>query len=454
MEKNFYALVVDSNLHDRNFVAEILRTYGWHASEAGSASEASEMSSKQKWRLVFCDEKLVADDDYAVLRDFADKQSQAHFVLMSERESASDVAGVTAYKADDYLKKPVEIDDILNIAQIVYEQHRLGAKTEKLKFERHDFTSDVHLIGKSPKFVKSLKMVGRIAATNLPVIITGESGTGKEVVARAIHQRSSRASGAFVAVNCGAIPSELIDSELFGHVRGAFTGADRERTGLWEEADGGTLFLDEITETSPLFQVKLLRALQQKEIRRVGSNQSRKIDVRVVAATNSDIEKEVREGRFRGDLMYRLNTVIIQLPLNERAEDIPLLAEYFARQIDLPEIQPIKFSAEALERLKIYDWRGNVRELENAIVHAASLCDGMIYPEHLPARIQNFERDLTLAAKRKTNVSWMTLPEMKAEYVAKVLAHTKGKKQAALNILKIDRKTLNSYIARESNGSE
>ncbi|MFN2393743.1 MAG: sigma 54-interacting transcriptional regulator, partial [Pyrinomonadaceae bacterium] len=181
---------------------------------------------------------------------------------------------------------------------------------------------------------------------------------------------------------CGAIPVELIESELFGHARGSFTGASSERVGLWEEADGGTLFLDEITETNQLFQVKLLRALQQGEIRRVGSNQSKKLDVRVIAATNRDVEEEVRGNRFRQDLMYRLNAVTIELPpLRERVEDIPLLAEYFAKQVRPPDAAPVKFSSTAIETLNKYEWQGNVRELENAVLRAVSMCDDIIYPE-------------------------------------------------------------------------
>ena len=187
--------------------------------------------------------------------------------------------------------------------------------------------SDIDLIGRSHAFIEVMKQVGRVAATNLPVLLTGESGTGKELVAAALHQRSGRADKAFVAVNCGAIPAELIESELFGHTKGSFTGADRDRRGLWEEADGGTVFLDEITETTLSFQVKLLRVLQQREIRRVGSNQTRRVDVRVLAASNRDVEAEVRAGRFRNDLFYRLNAVSIALPpLRDRREDIPPLA--------------------------------------------------------------------------------------------------------------------------------
>lgn len=456
METNFYALVVDDEPQVRGFIAEVLRTYGWSVYEAGTAEEAFGLLNEQEWLLVFCDVMLGGTDGYAVLRRFVDEQPQTRFVLMTGRESGAGALDATAYGAYDYLTKPFTVDDILNIANVVYEQHKLRSKSSKSKIntELSDYVSDLHLIGKSSKFVECLKMVGRIAPTNLPVVITGESGTGKEVIARAIHQRSTRAAGAFVAVNCGAIPTELIDSELFGHARGSFTGADRERAGLWEEADGGTLFLDEITETNPLFQVKLLRALQEREIRRVGSNQSKKVDVRVIAATNRYIEEEVKEGRFRGDLMYRLNTASIHLPsLNERIEDIPLLAKHFARQINPLAASTIKFSDEAMEMLKNYHWQGNIRELENAVVYAVSLCGGTVYAEHLPLRIQNFvaENSITESVNLsadQTNEQWVNLETIKAQYIKKVLIYTKGNKQAAIKILEIDRKTLAGIIKR------
>ena len=293
-----------------------------------------------------------------------------------------------------------------------------------------------------------------MAPTDLPVLITGESGTGKEIVARAIHQRSSRAARPFVAVNCGAIPVELIESELFGHAKGSFTGADRERTGLWVEADGGTILLDEITETSLLFQVKLLRALQEGEIRQVGSNRSQKVNVRVIAATNRKIETEVEQGRFRQDLMYRLNAISIELPpLRERVNDIPLLAAHFltSSKAASPGHQ---FSEAAMRSLEGYNWPGNIRELENAVLHAASLSDDIIYPVHLPARIQANQRtaayEVSAAGSNENGrqEEWQTLAEMEAEYVSKVLASTGNNKQAASRILDIDRKTLTRIMSR------
>lgn len=461
MEASLNALVIDDEPQISGFVAQVLNSDGWNVSEARDAGQAFEMLQKQRWQLVFCDVMLGGTDGYAVLRRFSEQQPNARFVLMTGHGSAAGALDATAIGAYDYLIKPFTVDDILHIAKLVREQYQLRAKHEKSKPEilSSGYTSDIPLMGKSPKFVECLKMVGRVATTNLPVLVTGESGTGKEVVAKAIHRRSARASGAFVTVNCGAVPVELIESELFGHAKGAFTGAERERVGLWEEADGGTLFLDEITETSPLFQVKLLRALQEGEIRRVGSNRTMKVDVRVIAATNRDIEEEVREGRFRQDLMYRLNAVTIQLPpLRERIEDIPLLAEHFAKQARPSDAPPLKFSPAALEMLKKYSWQGNIRELENAVLHAVSLSDDVVYPEHLPARIRYFNEVLSAqltetpeeSKQQKRDDEWLSLAEMEEKYVAQVLSHTGGNKQAAARLLNIDRKTLTRIINRSN----
>ncbi|HRH46096.1 MAG TPA: sigma-54 dependent transcriptional regulator, partial [Pyrinomonadaceae bacterium] len=407
LKQNLPALVIDDETQVRGFISEILSNDGWDVTEASSAEQALSLLD-QNWLLVICDVMLGEKDGYSVLRSFSEQQSDARFVLMTGYGSAAGALDATAIGAYDYLVKPVGIDDILNISKTVREQYqnraqKLQKKTGETSLE---YVSDIPLIGKSPKFVECLKMVGRVASTNLPVLITGESGTGKEVVAQAIHRRSNCAGGEFVAVNCSAIPVELIESELFGHAKGSFTGADRERMGLWEEADGGTIFLDEITETSLQFQVKLLRVLQQSEIRRVGSNRTLKVNVRVIAATNRDIEEEVKQGRFRQDLMYRLNSVTIKLPaLRERIEDIPLLAAHFAK-LARPNSPSVVFSPEALSLLENYDWQGNIRELENAVLHAVSMSDDAIYPEHLPAKINELKKTL-----RQSNNSGQNLPE-------------------------------------------
>lgn len=452
------AMVVDDDRQVCGLVAEILRTEGWSVFETYSHSECVELLPREKWDLIICDVMLGKDDGYSILREFRDKGYSGRFVLMTGQGSAAGALDATAIGAYDYIVKPFKVDEIRAIANSVRERSSSRSSSKTIE-EAPAYISDIPLIGKSRKFVECLKMVGRVAATDLPVLITGESGTGKEVVARAIHQRSRRKSKPFVAVNCGAIPVELIESELFGHAKGSFTGADRERPGLWEEADGGSIFLDEITETNFLFQVKLLRALQEGEIRRVGSNRSQKLDVRVIAATNRRIEDEVANGRFRQDLMFRLNAVTIELPpLRDRREDISLLAMHFLRESDLTGACPHQFSPEAIEALERYDWPGNVRELENAVLHAVSLSDGSIYPEHLPVRIRDFVSAAlpTASADGPSGVSderWMTLAEMETDYVLRVLRSTGNNKQAASRILNIDRKTLSRIAGRASNGA-
>lgn len=453
MKQNLPALVIDDEPQVSGFIAEVLSSDGWEVTQVSTADQALNLLD-QNWLLIICDVMLGEKDGYSVLRNFVALQSDARFVLMTGYGSAAGALDATAIGAYDYLVKPVGIDDILNISKTVREQYQSRIKESKTTLKTDlEYVSDIPLIGKSPRFVECLKTVGRVAGTNLPVLITGESGTGKEVVAQAIHRRSSRSDKEFVAVNCSAIPVDLIESELFGHAKGSFTGADRERIGLWEEANEGTIFLDEITETSLQFQVKLLRVLQQSEIRRVGSNRILKVNVRVIAATNRGIDEEVKEGRFRQDLMYRLNSVTIKLPaLRERQEDIPLLAAHFAKSAR-PGSTPARFSREALNLLKNYNWPGNIRELENAVLHAVSMTDEIIYPEHLPSPLRTVNPDfgnlnLTDEPTAETPDQWLTLAENETRYVEQVLAFTGGNKQAAARILNIDRKTLNRIIQR------
>ena len=456
------ALVIDDNELVRGNVAEVLRADGWEVSEAESAEGAFEKLGDERWSLVFCDVKLSAKSDaegYAVLRRFVEVQPDAQIVLMTGHASAAGALDAVSMGAYDYLMKPFENERVLELARAVrrgIEKRERPGTTGELP-SQPVYTSDIDLVGVSAAFVEAMKLVGRVAATSLPVLITGESGTGKEVVARAIHRRSPRSSRAFVAVNCGAVPSELIESELFGHVRGAFTGAERDRRGLFEEADGGTILLDEITETTPAFQVKLLRALQEGEIRRVGSNHTVSIDVRVIAATNRDVEREVREGRFRQDLFYRLNAVTLHMPpLRERPEDILPLARHFAGRVCAPGAggAPVSFTRDAARVLAAYDWPGNIRELENAVVRAVALCDGAVRPEDLPERVRRHaeaharEEPHATPPAAGAGEEILTLNDVEARHVARALQHTGGNKQAAARLLGIDRTTLQRMIKR------
>jgi two-component system response regulator AtoC len=455
--KNSHALVIDDEPQVRSLVAEVLRTEGWQVDEVASATEAYDAGNNRAFDLIFCDVVLGKQNGYDVLRRFTEDHPAARFVLMTGHGSAIGALDATAIGAFDYLIKPFDLNEIIKISEQVREQlKRENRSRSEITDDAKGYISDIALIGRSPKFVECLKLVGRVAPSNLSVLVMGESGTGKEIVANVIHRRSQRGDGPFVTVNCGAIPSELIESELFGHVKGSFTGATADRTGMWQEASSGTIFLDEITETDLNFQVKLLRAIQQGEIRKVGANQTTRADVRVIAATNRLIEKQVEDGRFRQDLMYRLNAVTIVLPpLRERIDDIPLLAAHFAEKAAKGGGPPSKFSSEAIDAFKAYHWPGNVRELENAVLRGISLSDGTVYPEHLPPQVlsgKSIQPSNLVSASADVIDVMKPLSLVEYEHVVRVLENTNGNKNAAARILQIDRKTLSRIIERGLSG--
>ena len=457
-EKNVQVLVIDDEPAITALVGTVLREDGWQVTEVGSAEQAFEVLRDHDWAAVFCDVQLGGADGFSVLRRFKGELPSTKVVLMTGHGTAEGALDATSFGAYDYLLKPFGADDLQSLSRALHEQLE-GSKSRRMRLSGgvSPYQTDIGVLGRSEAFIAVMKQVGRVAGTNLSVLLTGESGTGKEVVASSLHSRSSRADQPFVAVNCGAISAELIESELFGHTKGSFTGAERDRRGLWEEADHGTIFLDEITETTPSFQVKLLRALQQGEIRRVGSNVTQRVDVRVIAASNRDVEREVEAGRFREDLFYRLNAVSITLPpLRQRREDILLLANSFAERVYSLSPQ-VKFSLEALQFLEQYPWPGNVRELENAVVRATAICDGTIRVKDLPERIQNYFQAQAEGSKMGTGISapeaaeeWVPLSEVEGRYVARVLSHTRGNKQAAARLLEVDRKTLDRMIKRHN----
>jgi two-component system, NtrC family, response regulator AtoC len=454
MEQNLQALVVDDEQPVRDFVAVVLENDGWSVSRAASAEEAFEKMTDENWSVVFCDVMLGGADGFAVLRRLKEELPETKVVLMTGHGSAAGALDATAFGAYDYLLKPFGPEELQSLSQALREQLLTRPARFAVRRQATGYKSDIDLVGRSQAFIEVMKQVGRVAATNLPVLLTGESGTGKELVASALHRRSGRANNSFVAVNCGAIPAELIESELFGHVKGSFTGADRDRRGLWEEANGGTVFLDEITETTLSFQVKLLRVLQESEVRRVGSNQTQRVDVRVIAASNRNVAEEVAAGRFRNDLFYRLNAVSIWLPpLRERREDIPPLAQSFAQRVY--SLSPgVRFSTDALELLERYPWPGNIRELENAVVRAAVMCDGIIRMPDLPDQIREYRDQTSVQAtahvETEEKEDWPPLSEIEGRYVGRVLARTHGNKQAAARLLQVDRKTLDRMIKRHA----
>ena len=356
-------------------------------------------------------------------------------------EQAVDLVKAGAFQ---YLTKPFDTGDLLRTVSNALE--KTLSQREQARLRRQIPVKPELIVGASRQMQELFKLVHRASRSTSTVLITGESGTGKELVARSIHQMSNR-EGAFVAVNCAAIPAELMESELFGHTGQAFTGARQARAGLFESADGGTIFLDEIGEMPLALQPKLLRVLQEGTVRRVGHDREREINLRVIAATNRDLEKEVAEGRFREDLYWRLNVIHLHIPpLRERAFDIPLLVEHFLNKIaDKSGQPPLNVTPETLAILTAYQWPGNARELENAIERAVALAEGgNLTPADLPDRVRNQAGTTTLIARGKE--SRLTLYQLEREYILETLRTTGKNKSRAAEILGVDRRTLHRKL--------
>jgi DNA-binding NtrC family response regulator len=347
--------------------------------------------------------------------------------------------------AEDYLSKPFRIEEIKRVVRRVLEAQRLVRENLRYRRELQERYCPENLVGQSPAMVEVYKVVARVAALDTTVLLHGETGTGKELVARAIHYASPRSVRPLAVVDCTTLVETLFESELFGHQRGAFTGATQSRRGLLEVADGSTCFFDEIAELSLPLQAKLLRVLQEHVVRPVGGNEPIPVDVRIIAATNQDLRKRVEEGRFREDLYYRLNVVSIRIPsLRERLPDIPLLAQHFVSKYAAATGKPVGgLAPETLARLQLYEWPGNVRELEHVLERAVALASAaVILPEDLPAEVGG-ARTVFKAPPRG-----MTLDELKRWYVQAVLDETKGNKVRAAEILGIDRRTLYRMLER------
>jgi two-component system response regulator PilR (NtrC family) len=375
-------LVVDDEQSMREFLAIALRRAGHQVVAAQSGGEALDKLRTQPFDIVVTDLKMPGDLDGLGLLQAIKSGAVARgrdpvdceVILVTAFATAETAIAAMKQGAYDYLTKPFHLDEISAVIGRALEKRALVVENLALKDRVAGRVRLAQLLGKSRSMQKVFELIGKIHSTRTSVLITGESGTGKELVARALHSEGNRAKLPFVAVNCGAIPEDLLESELFGHKKGAFTGAVADKPGLFQEADGGTLFLDEIGELSPTLQVKILRALQERKVKPVGATDELEVDVRVVAATNRDLEAEVARGAFRADLYYRLNVIELRLPpLRHRREDIPLLAEHFLHRFGTEHGRQPTLSPEAMRKLETYDFPGNVRELENIIERTVAL---------------------------------------------------------------------------------
>jgi two-component system, NtrC family, response regulator PilR len=387
-------LVVDDEQSMREMLAIMLRQDGFEVVAAESRAVAAAVLAQGPVDLVITDVKLPDGDGIEILRHVKAASPETVVIVMTAFGTTETAVAALKLGAHDYLLKPFDVDELKIVVRNALERQDLREENLRLKREFGRPHGLDQLVGVSPPMAALFEMIRSIAPTNSTVLITGESGTGKELVARAIHSLSPRRDGPFVSVNCGALPDTLLESELFGHMKGAFTDAHQNKKGLFEAAHRGTLFLDEVGETTPPMQVKLLRALQEKTIRRVGGTQETEVDVRVISATNVPLESLVKTRRFREDLFYRLQVIPIHAPpLRERREDVPRLAEHFlgrfAREMGK---NVVKISEEAMSHLRRYSWPGNVRELENVIERAVALeTTAAVLPERLPEAVRGKE---------------------------------------------------------------
>lgn len=447
--------VIDDDSDVQDLVTGFFRPKGYDVVTFDDAEQAlKKLSSRSNFcDVILCDLRLPAMSGVDLTKVLIEKGIMTPLVIMTAHRSVEVALEAIEAGAYDFVVKPLHFPQLLVSVERALHLSRIREENQALRavVSASDEKSAMQgIIGKSPRFLRALDLAKRVSNSSANILITGESGTGKEVIAKAIHQFGSRKKEPFVAINCSAIPETLLEAELFGYAKGAFTGAVEKRIGLFEEASGGTLFLDEIGDLSLPLQAKLLRVLQDRRIKRLGENQMRTVDVRVVSATHKNVRQEVEEGRFREDLFFRLNVIPIVLPpLRERKEDIMPLSEHFLRKhAALNRVNVKGFNKEATEFLLRNNWRGNVRELENVIERAVVLCKG----DHIDAMDLNFEEDVPLAEKRQESSLGpkfvvaenriLPLNEVVNKYIQYALNLNHGAKDRTAKELGVDRKTL------------
>ncbi len=442
-EKRESILVVDDALDTLEILQRNLNSHGYRVYTSPNVTEAIRVLESTSIDLVITDLKMPRSSGLDLIRHIKENLQAIEVMMITGYASIGGAVDAVRAGAEDYLAKPFTEEELLIAVERVLDKSRMRRVSQEGMNRKP--LAPYGLLGESEAMRDVFNAIPRVATSSATVLISGESGTGKELVARAIHYASPRASAPFVPINCGAIPQELFESELFGHMKGAFTGAVETRAGFFQTADGGTIFLDEISEMKLAMQVKLLRVLQDREVYMVGATRPHKVDVRIIVATNKDLMSLVKKGAFREDLYFRLSIITIAIPpLRRRVEDILLLASHFAARFAKEFGKPVpQFSTKALEAMKNYDWPGNVRELENLIQRLVLMNDaGVIAMNDLPANMR-FTISLQSGLDR-------TLAEVESEYIRNVLASVDGNKTKAAQILGIDRKTLREKLKCQS----
>ncbi|MGB8507045.1 MAG: sigma-54 dependent transcriptional regulator [Pyrinomonadaceae bacterium] len=431
----------------RAIISRLLEGEGYRVAAASSAEEALEAFAAEDVAVTLTDIRMAGMDGLALLDHIKNVDAEAIVIVMTAYSSVDSAVAALRKGAYDYVTKPFVNEDLLQSVRNALRQRALFRENRALRRELDRRYSFSEIIGTSEALQHVFRLVEKVAGTNTNILIEGESGTGKELIARAIHHNSPRADRPFVAVNCGALPETLLESELFGHTKGAFTGAVANKPGLFRSAEGGTIFLDEVGEVTPAMQVRLLRAVQEHEVTPVGAERAVRFDARIICATNRDLEREVTEGRFREDLFYRLNVIEIHLPpLRERREDIPLLVRHFITRTaheqgrDEKSIEPT-----ALAALINYNWHGNVRELQNAVERAFTLSGATIDLDSLPPRVRDVAGHETV---RDPDGLRPTLAETERRQIIETLSSVNQDKARAANILGIDLSTLYRKLKR------
>jgi DNA-binding NtrC family response regulator len=440
MSRSGRILVVDDEVNARTALAELLRDEGFDVETAADAFKALGKFEAFAPHIVITDLKMPGMDGIELVQKLRAMEDPPAVIVMTAFGAVASAVDAMRAGAAEYLTKPINFDELLVVVDKVMEHIELRRETRQLRARLRDRVAPNNIIGSAPPMQRVFEIIDQVAPSKATVLITGESGTGKELVANAIHQRSPRASGPFVKLHCAALAETLLESELFGHERGAFTGAAARKDGRFSLADAGTLFLDEIGEISPSVQVKLLRFLQEHEFERVGGTQTIRVDVRVIAATNRNLVDDVKAGRFREDLFYRLNVVTLDMPsLRERKTDIPALGKFFLDRYARDNAKQIEgFAPQTLELLMSYDWPGNVRELENAIERAVVLTTGKnVEPRHLPPNVRPM-----VSATGMPPIPGSTLAELEKYAILETLKLTGGSTSKAAEILGISVRTI------------